>query len=120
MARSTNPNDVQDRFQFYINELGPILAEKANHNRRSLTEEIRARLRETLRNEGIDVDTLLKDWQRESAPLLVLAGTWREAQAWAHCNGYQDWQFVRGLVCLQGMANRDYVITGRVPRTRRR
>lgn len=104
---------MQDKFQFYVNELGPELADRAKANGRSLTQEIRERLRESLRAEGVDVDKLNRDWARGREAVLVLAFDYREAANWAERNRCDAWDFVRDVSALDGVSGRDYVIVGR-------
>lgn len=65
-----NFNDTPPRFQFWVNELGPLLA-KAAHDRRvkeqlpkwTLTDEARLRLEQSFAAEGVDLAKAKLEWE---------------------------------------------------------
>lgn len=44
--KSDNPNDVPEKVKVHLGDLGPLLALSARKNGRTLSEEIRARLKQ--------------------------------------------------------------------------
>lgn len=70
MPKSTNPNDTPDRMQFYINELGPLLAKAAATRARTLnrkwtlTDEARFRLEQSFAAEGVDMSKAREQWEK--------------------------------------------------------
>lgn len=89
--RSNRPENMQPKFQFFIGELGPILAERALANGRSLTQEIRSRLRESLEREGVDTVDVERVWSRRRNPVVILAKNRRQAEQWALDHDIDRW-----------------------------
>jgi hypothetical protein len=95
MPKSNNPNEVAAKFQFYVGELGQPLASAAQMNGRTLTEEIRVRLRQSLAAEGVDVDELRAKYSQQANPMVICAANYGDAVAYAESIQCENWKYAR-------------------------
>lgn len=105
------PEDMPERFQLYIGELGPPLAAAAAANGRTVTQEILHRLKESLERDASPYateGTAAHEAALSAPKYVVLAFNLRQAKEWAVANMVprQDFIYANNPESLRGIRGR--------------